>query len=639
MTDSFFINDKKLNNGKRKRPSPSFSSHPVTKSSSSASKRPSIPRRTAVSTDVKGVTMHKKRRMRDDENINDDNDQAGGGNESDDMDVGAIDDMNLERDDLHRAPNSDDEEEEAELKETAAQKRLRLAKDYLAKLKGDVKTADYGTYDAAQIDRDLIAERLQDDALEAKGKLFHQIAKKYADVDFTATGRIRSFREKKNPHHLPLTSIAIAFPPETRSSSQTPPLYVYSSSKDGNIVKWDFWTGKKLHVFPGGKKPTKKAIKAFGEKKLKSHVGHVDQVLCIAASSDGKYLATGGRDKAIHMWSVQDNSHLAVFTQHRDAVAGLAFRLGRTNQLYSCSYDRTIKVWNADELSYVETLFGHQDHVQSIDTMVQERCVTAGTRDKTCRLWKLVEESQLIFRGGGSGEVGKDLAEGLILPSELEDSKKLQRKDGGVAFGGSVDVLAMLDEDYFVSGTDNGAISLWTVTRKKPLYTRLKAHGIDAIETGGITQEEKDKRASMSGGLDCNWITSLATVRYSDMFASGSADGFVRLWRLAENKRSFSLLTSIPMTGFINGLRFFEAPPVPKIEELDETSDEPNGATNSAKQLTSAAARRAAARAAAEKKAVPNVLYLAAAVGQEHRLGRWWKLKGVRNEVKIITLG
>jgi hypothetical protein len=140
MVDPFFINEKKAP-ALTKRKRPDSSSNPSSESFSvkKLSKRPTIPRRTTVQSDKKGALTHKKRRMRDDADVNDDNDNEDAGNESDDMDLGAIDDMNLERDDLNRAPNSDDEEEEAELKETAAQKRLRLAKQYLNKLKDDVK--------------------------------------------------------------------------------------------------------------------------------------------------------------------------------------------------------------------------------------------------------------------------------------------------------------------------------------------------------------------------------------------------------------------------------------------------------------------------------------------------------------------
>jgi hypothetical protein len=32
-------------------------------------------------------------------------------------------------------------------------------------------------------------------------------------------------------------------------------------------------------------------------------------------------------------------------------------------------------------------------------------------------------------------------------------------------------------------------------------------------------------------------------------------------------------------------------------------------------------------------------LYLGVGIGQEHRLGRWWRLKGVKNQIMIINLG
>jgi ribosomal RNA-processing protein 9 len=59
---------------------------------------------------------------------------------------------------------SDPSSEEESDHETAAQKRLRLAKQYLGKLQEEVQD-DADEVDAAQIDKDLIAERLKDDAV------------------------------------------------------------------------------------------------------------------------------------------------------------------------------------------------------------------------------------------------------------------------------------------------------------------------------------------------------------------------------------------------------------------------------------------------------------------------------------------
>jgi ribosomal RNA-processing protein 9 len=99
----------------------------------------------------KGQKIHRKKRMRETEQDKDsDNDMLGGD----------IDDMNLVDDGIEAS----DSEAEVEKRETAAEKRLRLAKQYLEKVHEDVAHAD-GEFDAAEIDRDLIAERLQTDAV------------------------------------------------------------------------------------------------------------------------------------------------------------------------------------------------------------------------------------------------------------------------------------------------------------------------------------------------------------------------------------------------------------------------------------------------------------------------------------------
>lgn len=174
--------------------------------------------------------------------------------------------------------------------------------------------------------------------------------------------------------------------------------------------------------------------------------GHVDDILKVAASQDGKFVATGGKDGRIVIWDPTTMKVLRVFKQHRDAVNGLVFRRG-TNQLYSCSSDRTIKLWSLDELSYVETLFGHQDTVVGIAALGQERCVTIGARDKTARLWKIVDETQLVFRGGGEGKKRK---KGLRDDDDMDIDQAISYAEG------SIDSVAMVDEDHFLTGSDNG---------------------------------------------------------------------------------------------------------------------------------------------------------------------------------------
>ncbi|OAQ34736.1 WD40 repeat-like protein [Linnemannia elongata AG-77] len=442
--------------------------------------------------------------------------------------------------DLDYGDSEDDEDDEALMNETAAQKRLRLAKNYIDTLQHAGE--DEIGYDAEDIDRDNIAARLKQDALEIQGRLHRHLAETF-QFPVNAETAITTCRG----HQKTATSIAA-----TENG-----LYAYSGSKDGSIIKWDLKTGKKIFSFPGA------------QKGVADFQGHTDHVTCLAVSSDNQFLASGGKDKKIIIWSVQENKFLHCFKQqHKDTITGMSFRKGH-NQLYTVSGDRTVKLWNVDELSYIETLFGHQDSITSVDSLAKEHCVSTGGRDRTVRLWKIVEESQLVFRGGVVTKEKKD-------PSFLE---------------GSMDCLAMIDEENFLTGGDSGTISLWNVNKKKAVFSMPLAHGFHTQPL-----DYSNGEAVPSGGVETPyWITSLASLRYSDMFVSGSWDGTIRVWQIGKNMKNFSLLSTIPMVGVVNDLQLYQP-------------------TLSKKTL------------------------LVAAVGQEHKLGRWLRIKEGRNGLKIVEL-
>ena len=72
---------------------------------------------------------------------------------------------------------------------------------------------------------------------------------------------------------------------------------------------------------------------------------------------------------------------------HRGPITGLAFR-ENSSELYSTSLDRTMKVWNADQMAYVSTLHGHVSEVMGVDSYQKERAVSCGV-DRTVRLWRV----------------------------------------------------------------------------------------------------------------------------------------------------------------------------------------------------------------------------------------------------------
>ena len=480
--------------------------------------------------------------------------------------------------------------------ETAAEQRLRLAEQYLENVRSEAGFDPAG-FDAAELDRDIIAERLKEDVAETKGKIYRRIASK---LDFA--GADHSW---------------FKFDSESINAVAIQGEFAYTASRDLTLCKWRISKPRTKQELEDterqatergggsnstpGKKPTQLVFTRGSKKRTNdsSYSHHTADILCIAASEDGKFVATGGKDRKLIVWDASTLKALKVFSQHRDSVTGLTFRRG-TNQLYSCSADRTIKIWSLDELAYIETLFGHQDSVASLDALAAERCVSVGARDRTARLWKIGEESQLVFRGSD--------------PSANSQKKKksAQRSNDGVAveepYGeGSIDTIALIDDNTFITGSDNGSLSLWSIHKKKPVFTYPCAHGRDPPldPQEALTEARVDPRAKISPQQP-RWITALACIPYSDVILSGSWDGHIRAWKIDEGGRSIIPLGPVGSTQLETAIDGISPSTNPGIVR---------GVVNSL-ALTERGDRG------------KDGLCVIVGVGKDWRLGRWRKFKG-----------
>jgi ribosomal RNA-processing protein 9 len=560
-------------------------------------------KRAAISERPPKVTKPARRKPRDD---------SISGSESEE-DEGPRDDLN--RDEAAESTSGSEGEEE-----TAAERRLRLAERYLENIREEV---DEVGFDAEDIDRDLIAERLKEDVAESKGRLYRNLA---AELSFQQASHTL-FRNDS----------------ETVTSIATCPPYAYTASKDMWLVKWrlqdlpaDQWPAKngkkpKKAPPPPRRRPEKVASTRGDKKKAKNnkYQGHVDAILTVAASQDGKFVVTGGRDRRIIVWNAEDLKPLKVFTQHRDAVTGLAFRRG-TNQLYSSSKDRTIKTWSLNELAYVETLFGHQDEVVDIAALAQERCISVGARDRTARLWKVVEETQLVFRGGGG------------------EKKSRKNSAAAVAMEGSMDRIAMIDEETFVTGSDNGSLSLWVTHKKKPIFTLPLAHGMNPALTPSEASAETNPDPKLVPAPQPCWITALATIPYSDVVLSGSWDGHVRAWKVSADKKRIEALGVVGLpTPYSNAPRettpltngFNHAGP---DSWLSPDTNIPHHSNNqhSPQETPIPIARGVINDISVFERGErgKDGVCIVVAMGKEHRLGRWARVPGGKNGALVLEV-
>lgn len=425
---------------------------------------------------------------------------------------------------------------------------------------------------------------------ETKGRLYRNIASTLNLSNASMT----YFRALSHT----ITSIAICAP------------HVYTVSKDRILIKWQLAEPSppplskrrrppKKPLPPPARRPAK-LLYTRGNKagsQASSSMHHTAAILTVVASSTGKFVATGGADKRLIIWAAADLTALRVFSQHRDAVTSLSFRRG-TNQLFSGSKDRTIKTWSLDELAYVETLFGHQDEVVDVAALTQERCVSVGARDRTARLWKVADETQLVFRGGGGGKSGND------KKTPRFSNQTMATPHARTYAEGSIDRVALIDDETFITGSDNGSLCLWTLHKKKPIFSVPVAHGLDPPVTPEQASAEEFPDHEIPSKPQPRWITALATVPYSDLVLSGSWDGCVRVWKVSSDKKQIEAVGVLGKDG-------------PTVEGQEAKV---RGLVNDLEVFE---------RGERGKQGICVV----AAVGTEHRFGRWKVVEGKNNAV------
>jgi DNA-binding beta-propeller fold protein YncE len=188
----------------------------------------------------------------------------------------------------------------------------------------------------------------------------------------------------------------------------------------------------------------------FADAKLDQTVeNHADWVLGVALTADAKYLLTASRDKTTKVWDLAAKESLLTFPDHQNAVFGVAVKAdgklgysvgadkqlrtfnatgegkqvrnsgGHGDEVYkvvahpkqpmliTCSADKSVRVWNADNGSAVRTLSGLTDFVYSVAVSPDGELVAAGGYDGEVKVWKFADGSPVKGFNASPGYVAK----------------------------------------------------------------------------------------------------------------------------------------------------------------------------------------------------------------------------------------
>ncbi|CAK0822557.1 unnamed protein product [Prorocentrum cordatum] len=157
--------------------------------------------------------------------------------------------------------------------------------------------------------------------------------------------------------------------------------------------------------------------RGFGATMLR---GHSDVVISCDVSADGRWIATGGKDQSIRVWSASQCRPVCVLAGHAGSVSALSFPKKRPKGpasagsgplwLVSGSQDKTMKIWKLpseaqleerlgkgdEELSISKakvTVVAHAKEVNDVTVAPNNKLLASGGHDKIVRVWKFPEGS------------------------------------------------------------------------------------------------------------------------------------------------------------------------------------------------------------------------------------------------------
>lgn len=122
------------------------------------------------------------------------------------------------------------------------------------------------------------------------------------------------------------------------------------------------------------------------DKPLVRMTGHQGIVNDVKFSPNAFYLASASFDKCVKIWNANNGNFLFNLRGHIGPVYQLSWS-PNSKMVLSCSKDSTLQCWNIDTKKMMHNLPGHADEIYTVDWSPNGEKAASGSKDQRIRIW------------------------------------------------------------------------------------------------------------------------------------------------------------------------------------------------------------------------------------------------------------
>lgn len=293
--------------------------------------------------------------------------------------------------------------------------------------------------------------------------------------------------------------------------------WILSASHDANLKLWNIADYEEIRTLKG-----------------RVLAQHVDAILDVSFSRDGKQLVTASRDKTAISWNVSTGQAQKEFTEGHSFLASSAVFLPDHKRLATAAVDNSVRIWDI-QTGTEHKRFEHTGRSAAIDVSKDSKLLLTGSDEKTVRIWDIESGKRIKELKGHRSEVSAVAfspnrrfcasgdARGRCMVWDVEAGKLLHKLEGHTRRITSIKFLP--DNNTILTASGDNTVGNWNVST--------------GIENQKFILKHPDA------------ILSMAVFNGGKQAVTSCADGLVRIWDITTPK---VIQTIKPAKGLINSV-------------------------------------------------------------------------------------